>query len=92
MTDDPPVVLTKGSRYRVLSVETRDKPMVTHGTFQGYGTVGPSDAICIILDESHRELAGKTRLIPIHMVLSIDVVDQVDPEKAKTDEPRTMYG
>ena len=90
--EDAFVVLTKGSRYRVQSVETRDKPMLSHGVFRGYAAVGPDDAMCIELDESHRELAGKIRIIPCHMVLSIDVVEQIEEKKAKADEPKTMYG
>ncbi|MBI4415759.1 MAG: hypothetical protein HY557_02095 [Euryarchaeota archaeon] len=92
MAEDALVALTKGSRYRIMSVETREKPMLSHGTFRGYATIGPDDAICIELDESHRELAGKVRLIPCHMVLSIDIVEQREEAKAKPDEPKTMYG
>ena len=92
MSDKAFIVLTKGSRYRIQSVETRDKPMVTHGIFRGYGTIGPDDAICMELDESHHELAGKIRIIHCHMVISIDVMEQVEGEKAKPDETKTMYG
>jgi hypothetical protein len=92
MPEEAFVVLTKGSRYRVQSIETRDKPMLSHGVFRGYAAVGPDDAMCIELDESHKDLAGKVRIIPCHMVLAIDVVDQVQDKKAKTEEPKTMYG
>lgn len=92
MPEDAFVVLTKGSRYRVQSVETRDKPMLSHGTFRGYAAVGPDDAMCIELDESHGGLAGKIRIIPCHMVLSIDVVEQIEEKKEKTPEPKAMYG
>jgi len=47
MPEEAFVVLTKGSRYRIQSVETRDKPMVSHGVFRGYATIGPDDAICL---------------------------------------------
>ena len=33
-------VLTKGSKYRVVSLETREKPLVTHGIFKGYAAIG----------------------------------------------------
>jgi len=92
MPEDAFVVLTKGSRYRIQSVETRDKPMVSHGTFRGYAAIGPDDAICLELDESHKDLAGKVRLIPCHMVISIDVVEQVEEKKEKGKEPKAMYG
>ncbi len=92
MPDETFVVLTKGSRYRIMSIETREKPMVSHGTFRGYAAVGPDDAICVELDASHPDLAGKIRIIPCHMVLSIDVVEQIEEKKEKPTEPKAMYG
>lgn len=93
MPEDAFVVLTKGSRYRIQSIETREKPMVSHGVFRGYATIGPDDAICLELDTSHGELGGKVRLIPCHMVISIDVVEQVEGPKEKATEPKAaMYG
>ncbi len=92
MPDEPPISLTKGSRYRITSIETRDKPMVSHGTYRGLGTIGTDDAICIELDGSHQEQAGKVRLIPTHMVVSVDIVEQVEEKKEKAKEPKAMYG
>ena len=85
------VVLTKGSRYRITSMETRDKPLLTHGTFKGYAAIGPDDALCIELDASHPDHAGKVRLIPCHMVISIDVLEQAEERKEK-EKPGQMYG
>ncbi|HEV8594847.1 MAG TPA: hypothetical protein VGR51_04885 [Thermoplasmata archaeon] len=92
MPEEAFVILTKGSRYRVASIETREKPMVSHGVFRGYAAIGPDDAMCMELDASHGELAGKIRVIPCHMVISIDVVEQIEEKKGKADEPKTMYG
>ena len=86
------VALTKGSRYRIESMETRERPKVTKGIFRGYAAVGPDDAIVIELDDSHQELKGKLRLIPVHMVLSVDVLEHLHEEAPKTDKPHTMYG
>ncbi len=92
MPEDAFVVLTRGSRYRILSIETREKPMISHGIFRGYATIGPDDAICLELDPSHADLSGKIRLIPCHMVISIDVVEQIEEKKGKAEEPKAMYG
>ena len=92
MRDEAFVVLTKGSRYRIVSVETRERPMMSHGTFRGYAAIGPDDSICIELDDSHKDLAGKIRLIPCHMVLSVDIVEQIEEKKEKSAEPKAMYG
>ena len=85
------VVLAKGSRYRITSMETRDKPLLTHGIFKGYAAIGPDDALCIELDASHAEHAGKVRLIPCHMIIAIDVLEQAEEHKEK-EKPGQMYG
>ncbi len=89
--EDRVFVLTKGSKYRVTSAESREKPMVTLGDFKGYTSVGPDEALVMELDESHGELAGKLRIIPLHMVLAIDVIEAVE-EKEAAKEPEKMYG
>ena len=92
MPEEAFVALTKGSRYRIQSVETRERPMASHGIFRGYAAIGPDDAICLELDESHKDLAGKIRLIPCHMVISIDILEQIEEKKGKAEEPKAMYG
>ena len=72
-------------------METRDRPLVTHGIFRGYAAVGPDDALCIELDSSHADQMGKVRLIPCHMVIAIDVVEQTEEKKEK-EKPGHMYG
>jgi len=89
--EDSVFSLTKGSRYRIESMETREKPLLTHGVFRGYTTIGPDDAIIMQLDESHKDTEGRIRLIPCHMIIAIDVVEAVEEEK-KPDKPTTMYG
>jgi len=85
------VSLTKGSRYRIESMETREKPLLTHGVFKGYATIGPDDAIVMEMDESHKDMAGRVRLIPCHMIIAIDVIQAVEEAK-KPEKPQTMYG
>jgi hypothetical protein len=86
------VSLTKGSRYRIESMETRDRTKVTKGIFRGYATIGTDDAIVIELDESHQEMKGKVRLIPLHVILAVDVLEHVPGEAAKVEKHGTMYG
>src|SRR2546426_448961 len=71
------VSLTKGSRYRIESMETRERTKVTKGIFRGYATIGTDDAIVVELDESHQELKGKMRLIPLHVVLPVSEVREI---------------
>ena len=65
---------------------------LTKGVFRGYAAIGPDDAIVIEMDESHTELKGKLRLIPVHVVLSVDVMEHVPEETPKSEKPHTMYG
>jgi len=89
---DEMVSLTKGSRYRIESMETRERTKVTKGVFRGYATIGTDDAIVVELDDSHQELKGKLRLIPLHVVLAVDVLEQAPGESPKVEKHGTMYG
>ncbi len=82
-------VLTKGSKYRVLSVEARDKPMETVGIFKGFTSIGPDEAL--VLEVESQEGSTGIRLIPLHMILAIDVLEAVEEEE-ETREPEKMYG
>jgi hypothetical protein len=92
LSEPAPILLTKGSRYRIESLETRDRTKVTHGVFRGYATIGPEEALVMELDESHQELKGKLRLLPLHVILSIDVLEQATGEAPIREKPGTMYG
>ena len=79
--DDPPVQLTLGSKYHVRSLASREAVLETRGIFRGFTSVGSIDGIAIEIDDSSAELKGRMRVIPSHMVLSIDIL-----EAAKKDE------
>jgi len=86
MDDEDEMELTKGSKYIVTSLGTKDEPIVSSGEFSGYISVGNGGAICIELDKTHKKMAGKTRIIPIHMILAIDVVKKAKKEDEKETE------
>src|SRR2546430_17299013 len=73
---DEIVSLTKGARYRIESMETRERTKETKGVFRGYATIGTDDAIVVELDDSHQKLKGKLRLSPLRAVLAVDVLGQ----------------
>lgn len=89
MEEKDKISLTKGSKYRIISMEQKEKPMLTHGVFLGYTSVGHDDAVCVELDESHKELAGRVRIIPCAMILAIDIVEAAKEEKKEL--PEGMY-
>ena len=77
--------LIVGSKYHIFSLGSRDNPLETVGKFIGFSILGSSEAICIELDKSHKKLGGKTRMIPSHMVLALDVLSEAK-DKEKPDE------
>jgi hypothetical protein len=84
--------LKTGSIYQITSLGSKDNPMVTTGKFIGYAAVGNSDAVCLELDKSHKKLAGKTRMIPTHMIMSLDIIKEVkDSEKPDKDIMQRSY-
>jgi hypothetical protein len=86
MDDDEDLELTKGSKYIVTSLGSREEPLVSTGTFEGYISVGNGGAIILELDKTHKKLAGKNRIIPVHMILAIDIIKQVKKEDEKETE------
>jgi hypothetical protein len=79
------IQLTVGSEYRITSMESRDKPLITTGIFKGYTMMGDIDSLCMELGPSHKDAAGKIRVIPSHMIISIDIISAAE-EKKKDDE------
>ena len=90
--DKNAIVLSIGSRYRIKSLEARDKPLVTSGIFIGYTAIGHDEGMCIELDSMHEDKVGKVRVLPTHAIVSIDIIEAVDKEEKKTADAGTMFG
>lgn len=86
--------LTIGSKYIIRSLESRESPLISQGIFKGYTAFGHDDAICLELDESHGESKGRTRVIPAHMVIAIDVLSAAESKVTldKEAEASTYFG
>ena len=80
--------LTIGSKYQITSLGSKDTPIVTNGEFLGFSILGSSEALCLKLDKSHKKLSGKIRMIPSHMIMTLDVITEVK-DKKKSDEETT---
>lgn len=89
--DEPPVHLTLGSKYHVRSLASRESVQETRGTFRGFTSVGSIDGLAIEMDETHKELKGKLRVIPSHMVLSVDILEAATTEAEAKDELSMHY-
>ena len=90
--EDNGVVLTKESKYRIKSLESRDKPLITSGKFIGYTAIGHDEGMAIELDSTHDKDKGKIRIVPTHTIISIDIIEAVEKEEKKQQRSSTMYG
>jgi len=88
---DEAFVLTPGSLYKIKSLESRDHPMETVGIFKGYAALAHDTAVVIELDKSHGDDKGRLRLIPSHMILSIDVLKAEKEKEEKEAESNAVY-
>ena len=85
--------LTPGSRYLVKSVLTRESVQETEGTFKGVTTVGTSDSL--VMEVGPKGGKGKLRILPTHMIVSIDVLETVakpEAQKKRGGEENVHYG
>ncbi len=86
MQETDEIQLTRGSKYQILSLGSKDEPITSTGKFVGYTSIGNSDGICLELDKSHKKMKGKLRIIPSHIILTIDVISIASQEDEKEKE------
>ncbi len=90
---DEAIVLTKGSQYKIKSLEAKDKPMETVGIFKGYAAIAHDTAIVMQLEKQLSDEAARIRLIPAHMILSIDVLKvEEEKEEVEKESNATYFG
>jgi hypothetical protein len=86
MNDKPEVELTQGSEYKIYSLGARDRMVETIGIFEGYMTIGVEEVgLLMRLNDTEGEMAGKIRIVPLHAVLAIDIL-QAKPNDTKKDD------
>jgi hypothetical protein len=85
--------LTEGSRYKIISIGGRDCSLETEGIFKGYATIGIDEAGLVIdLCTEDKKCEGKLRIVPLHAILAIDVLDAKEHEsKDEEKEPSSHY-
>ncbi|UCD14191.1 MAG: hypothetical protein JSW60_01900 [Thermoplasmatales archaeon] len=88
------VKLTEGSRYKIISIGGREKPLETEGVFNGFATLGIDEIGLIIKPgKSQSDNKGKTRIVPLHAILAIDIIDAKEHEKKDdTQDANHYYG
>jgi hypothetical protein len=91
MSED--IKLTVGSKYLIKSILTREQVLETEGTFKGVTTLGTSDALVLELGPKAGPMKGKIRLIPSHMVVSLDILEAAKgPDTVKHEDENVHYG
>ena len=86
------VKLIEGSRYKIISIGGRDSSLETEGIFKGYMSIGIEEAgILMVLGESHGADKGKLRMVPLHAILAIDILDEKPHEEAGDERENTQY-
>ena len=76
MNKEKKMELTEGSVYKVTSLGSRDSLIETEGTFRGFITIGVDETgLLMELGARHGESVGKTRIVPLHVILLIDIVN-----------------
>jgi hypothetical protein len=85
--------LIEGSRYKIISIGGRDSILETEGIFKGYATIGIEEAGLVIELRSEQEKhSEKLRIVPLHAILAIDILD-IKPHEGKDEdrEPSSHY-
>jgi len=70
--------MTPEGRYRVTSLASRDAVITTLGLFKGFAPIGSGDGLVFELVEGPEK--GRLRIVPSHMIVSIDVLDPITPK------------
>ena len=82
MEEEKKLELTEGSEYKITSLGSRDQMIETSGVFKGFISIGVDETgILMELNGSHGDMAGRARIIPLHVVLLIDVLNVKENEK-----------
>ncbi len=90
--DKDKVELTEGSEYKIYSIGGKDQFLETEGIFKGYMSIGIDETgLLIELNHNHSEMAGKIRIVPLHAILAIDVLNAIENEKKDDDGEISHY-
>jgi len=92
MSEKEEMKLTEGSRYKVTSIGGRDIALETEGVFQGFASIGVDEGgLQIELGECHGDMQGKIRIVPLHAILAIDILDAKEDDKKEDSKDTNHY-
>jgi len=93
MNDDKKKMeLTEGSEYKITSLGGRDTVLETEGVFKGFISIGVDETgLLMELSASHGSMAGKIRIVPLHVILLIDILSAQENQKKEDDKGVSHY-
>jgi|YNPBryantNP2012_1023418.scaffolds.fasta_scaffold13725_3 hypothetical protein len=84
--------ITEGTRYRIYSIGGRDEPLETEGVCKGFMSLGIDEGGVIIeLGATHKEKQGLLRVIPVHTILAVELLDEPKHETGEEEKDSTHY-
>lgn len=90
--DKDKMELTEGSEYKITSLGTKEKLIETEGVFKGFISVGvEGTGLLMELGNSHVGMEGKTRIVPLHAILLIDVLSAKENHDNEDDKGMSHY-
>ena len=92
MSKEKKMELTEGSEYKITSLGGRDSVMETEGVFRGFISIGVDETgLLMELNESHGDMEGKIRIVPLHVILLVDVLSAKENDKREDDKGMSHY-
>ena len=92
MIKEKKMELTEGSVYKITSIGARDSVLETEGTFKGFISIGVDETgLLMELSPYHGDMAGKIRIVPLHVILLVDVLESKENEKKDYDKGMSHY-
>jgi hypothetical protein len=92
MKEEKKMELTEGSVYKITSLGGRDVLLETEGVFKGFISMGVDETgLLIELNRNHGDMSGKIRIVPIHVILLIDILESRENEKKDDDKLMSHY-
>jgi len=86
------IELTEGSEYKITSLGGRDKVLETEGIFKGFMSIGVDEVgLLMELSKKHEKMAGKIRIVPLHVILAIDVLEAKPNLKKDSNKETSHY-
>jgi len=92
MIDKEKMELTEGSIYKITSLGGREQLLETEGVFKGFISIGVDETgLLMEMSEYHGENAGKIRIVPLHVILLIDILETKENEKKDDSKEMSHY-